>query len=132
MQKILIEGGSSLKGKVKISGAKNAALPVIAACLLTGGWHKIHNVPDLRDIQTIKKIMEGMGVVFKEEGNSLYINSENLNKYEAPFITHHLSPIIHHLYFSKYYFFMLFYRAGRTDFGLCGNRGAVASALTAP
>ncbi len=85
MQKILIEGGSSLRGKVKISGAKNAALPVIAACLLTGGWHKIRNVPDLRDIQTIKKIMEGMGVMFRGEGSTLHINSENLNRYEAPY-----------------------------------------------
>ena len=85
MQKILIEGGQNLRGKVEISGAKNAALPVIASCLLTGGWHKIQNVPDLRDIQTIKKIMEGMGVVFREEGNTLYINSENLNKYEASY-----------------------------------------------
>ena len=85
MQKILIEGGSSLKGKVKISGAKNAALPVIASCLLTGGWHKIHNVPNLRDIQTIKKIMEGMGVLFKEDGSTLQINSDNLNKCEAPY-----------------------------------------------
>ena len=85
MQKILIEGGSSLKGIVKISGAKNAALPVIASCLLTGGWHKIHNVPDLRDIQTIKRIMQGIGVIFRDEGNTLYINSDNLNKYEAPY-----------------------------------------------
>lgn len=85
MQKILIEGGSSLKGKVKISGAKNAALPVIASCLLTGGWHRIHNVPDLRDIQTIKRIMQGIGVIFRDEGNTLYINSDNLNKYEAPY-----------------------------------------------
>jgi UDP-N-acetylglucosamine 1-carboxyvinyltransferase len=85
MQKIFIEGGSSLRGKVRISGAKNAALPVIASCLLTGGWHQIDNVPHLRDIQTIKKIMEGMGVVFKEEGSTLYINSDNLNKYEAPY-----------------------------------------------
>jgi UDP-N-acetylglucosamine 1-carboxyvinyltransferase len=85
MQKIMIEGGHPLKGKVNISGAKNAALPVIASCLLTGGWHKIYNVPDLRDIQTIKKIMVGMGVIFREEGGALYINSENLNKYEAPY-----------------------------------------------
>ncbi|MBN1903739.1 MAG: UDP-N-acetylglucosamine 1-carboxyvinyltransferase [Deltaproteobacteria bacterium] len=85
MQKIMIEGGHPLKGKVNISGAKNAALPVISSCLLTGGWHKIYNVPDLRDIQTIKKIMEGMGVTFREEGDALLINSENLNKYEAPY-----------------------------------------------
>jgi UDP-N-acetylglucosamine enolpyruvyl transferase len=43
-------------------------LPVISSFLLTGGWHKIDNIPDLRDIQTIKKIMEGMGVIFRRRG----------------------------------------------------------------
>ncbi|MFC1494887.1 UDP-N-acetylglucosamine 1-carboxyvinyltransferase [Thermodesulfobacteriota bacterium] len=85
MEKIYIEGGTSLNGTVKISGAKNAALPVIASCLLTGGDHKISNVPDLRDIQTIKKIMEGMGVIFREEREHLLINSDNFNKFEAPY-----------------------------------------------
>ena len=55
MDKIMIEGGNPLKGTVKISGAKNAALPAIAACLLTGGWHHLDNVPHLKDIVTIKK-----------------------------------------------------------------------------
>lgn len=85
MHKIYIEGGSSLNGSVNISGAKNAALPVIASCLLTGGDHIIRNVPDLRDIQTIKKIMEGMGVVFSDERGHLRINSSNFNKFEAPY-----------------------------------------------
>ena len=85
MEKIYIEGGVSLKGTVKISGAKNAALPVIASCLLAGGDNKIHNVPDLRDIQTIKKIMEGMGVAFSDEKDHLIINSDNFNKFEAPY-----------------------------------------------
>lgn len=85
MEKMYIEGGTSLSGSVRISGAKNAALPVIAACLLAGGDHKIHNVPELRDIQTIKKIMEGMGVNFSYEKGSLIINSDNFNKFEAPY-----------------------------------------------
>jgi len=85
MQKIYIEGGSRLEGEIKVSGAKNAALPVIASCLLTGGSHKIHNVPNLRDIQTIKKIMGGMGVVFNAEKDHLTINSDNLNEFEAPY-----------------------------------------------
>jgi UDP-N-acetylglucosamine 1-carboxyvinyltransferase len=85
MERIYIEGGVSLNGTVKISGAKNAALPVIASCLLAGGDHKIRNIPELRDIQTIKKIMEGMGVAFSDEKENLIINSDNFNKFEAPY-----------------------------------------------
>ena len=46
MDKLIIEGGRKLHGEIRISGAKNAALPLIAATLLTPGWHVIHNVPD--------------------------------------------------------------------------------------
>jgi UDP-N-acetylglucosamine 1-carboxyvinyltransferase len=85
MNKIIIEGGASLKGSVKLSGAKNAALPVIASCLLTGGWHRIRNVPLLKDITTIKMIMSGMGLVFQEDNDILSINSDNINEYEASY-----------------------------------------------
>jgi len=85
MNKIVIEGGVSLKGSVKLSGAKNAALPALASCLLTGGWHRIRNVPLLKDITTIKMIMSRMGVIFQEDKELLSINSENLNEYEAPY-----------------------------------------------
>jgi len=85
MDKIIIEGGKPLKGTVKISGAKNAALPIIAACLLTGGWHRLHNVPHLRDIQTIKSIMSKLGVVFRDDNNTLEVNSDNLRSHEAPY-----------------------------------------------
>jgi UDP-N-acetylglucosamine 1-carboxyvinyltransferase len=85
MDKIIIEGGKPLKGTVKISGAKNAALPIIAACLLTGGWHRLHNVPHLRDIQTIKSIMSKLGVIFRDDNNTLEVNSDNLRSHEAPY-----------------------------------------------
>lgn len=85
MDKIIIEGGNPLKGTVKISGAKNAALPAIAACLLTGGWHHLHNVPHLKDIVTIKSIMSKLGVVFRDNKGSLEVNSDNLNSYETPY-----------------------------------------------
>ncbi|MFH1293219.1 MAG: UDP-N-acetylglucosamine 1-carboxyvinyltransferase [Pseudomonadota bacterium] len=85
MDKIVIEGGNPLKGTVKISGAKNAALPAIAACLLTGGWHHLHNVPHLKDIVTIKGIMSKLGVVFRDNKGSLEVNSDNLNSYETPY-----------------------------------------------
>lgn len=85
MDKIIIEGGNPLKGTVKISGAKNAALPAIAACLLTGGWHHLDNVPHLKDIVTIKGIMSKLGVVFRDKKGSLGVNSDNLNSYETPY-----------------------------------------------
>ncbi|MFC1580857.1 UDP-N-acetylglucosamine 1-carboxyvinyltransferase [Thermodesulfobacteriota bacterium] len=85
MEKIIIEGGRQLNGTVSISGAKNAALPVIAASILTGGWHRFHRVPQLRDIQTIRKIMSKMGVVFGEQDGVLSINSDNISEYEAPY-----------------------------------------------
>ncbi len=85
MDKIIIEGGKPLKGTVKISGAKNAALPIIAACLLTGGCHRLHNVPHLKDIQTIKSIMSKLGVVFRDDNNTLEVNSDNLRSHEAPY-----------------------------------------------
>ncbi len=85
MDKIVVEGGNKLKGAVKISGAKNAALPVIAACLLTGGWNKLFNIPHLKDIEIIKCIMSKLGVLFHQEGDALEVNSDNLKHFEAPY-----------------------------------------------
>jgi UDP-N-acetylglucosamine 1-carboxyvinyltransferase len=86
MKKIVIEGGNSLKGTVRISGAKNAALPAITACILTGGWHKIHLIPALRDIMTIKTIMSSMGAVFQDNNDrSLSVNTENIFEHEASY-----------------------------------------------
>jgi len=85
MDKIVIEGGRPLKGNVKISGAKNAALPAIVACLLTGGWNRLENIPNLRDIKTIKRIMSKLGVIFRGEGDILEVNSGNIKNHEAPY-----------------------------------------------
>ncbi len=85
MDRIIIEGGRPLKGAVKVSGAKNAALPIIAACLLTGGWHRLSNIPNLKDIQTIKSIMSKLGVVFRHDQGALEVNSYSLRAHEAPY-----------------------------------------------
>jgi len=85
MNKIVIEGGISLNGSVNISGSKNAALPAMASCILTGGWHRIRNVPSLKDIDTIKMIMSGIGIIFQEDNNTLSVNSDNIKEYEAPY-----------------------------------------------
>ncbi|SPD72732.1 UDP-N-acetylglucosamine 1-carboxyvinyltransferase [uncultured Desulfobacterium sp.] len=85
MDKIVIEGGRPLKGAVKVSGAKNAALPTIAACILCSGAHRLTNIPQLKDISTIKKIMSKFGILFHDEGDVLVVNSDNLTCYEAPY-----------------------------------------------
>ncbi len=85
MDKIVIEGGKPLKGQIAAGGAKNAALPDIAACLLTGGIHHISNVPKLRDIETIKGIMARLGVLFKDTENGLYVDSSDIRCHEAPY-----------------------------------------------
>lgn len=85
MDKIIIEGGIPLSGEATISGAKNAALPTLAACLLTGGWHTLNNIPKLRDISTIRKILSELGVSFEEDGENLRVNSDNLKNDTAPY-----------------------------------------------
>lgn len=85
MEKIVIQGGYSLEGEVKISGSKNAALPILISSLLTNGWCTYHNVPDLRDIKTIKQLLVNLGAEVKTEGHSVRINASLLNSYEAPY-----------------------------------------------
>ena len=70
MDKIVIEGGLPLQGEVLISGAKNAALPILAATLLAPGEHRLDNVPPLADIRTSKRLLGNMGVQFKEASPS--------------------------------------------------------------
>jgi UDP-N-acetylglucosamine 1-carboxyvinyltransferase len=61
MDKIVVEGGVPLRGSVDVSGAKNAALPAIAAALLAEGDHTIRNVPDLADVRTLGRLLSAMG-----------------------------------------------------------------------
>ncbi|MCX5826953.1 MAG: UDP-N-acetylglucosamine 1-carboxyvinyltransferase, partial [Deltaproteobacteria bacterium] len=85
MDKILITGGQRLEGEIENSGAKNAALPIIAASLLTKGWNTFHNIPDLVDIKTIKKLLGSFGVVFADEKGSLRINAEDIQSCTAAY-----------------------------------------------
>jgi len=84
MDKILIEGGRPLQGNVRISGAKNAALPILAATLLCGGVHRLRNLPRLRDIRTTKTLLYHLGATF-EEGEPLCIHTDDLDSFEAPY-----------------------------------------------
>ncbi|MFC1837905.1 UDP-N-acetylglucosamine 1-carboxyvinyltransferase [Thermodesulfobacteriota bacterium] len=86
MDKLIIEGSHKLQGDICISGAKNAALPLIAATLLTPGWHTIHNVPDLRDTRTILALLESFGAEWQRvEDSTVSINTEALENVEASY-----------------------------------------------
>lgn len=85
MEKMIIRGGRKLTGEVQISGAKNAALPLIAATLLAPGVFQLHNVPDLRDIRTIMALLEVLGITWKRSGKTLSVDSTGLVGFEAPY-----------------------------------------------
>jgi UDP-N-acetylglucosamine 1-carboxyvinyltransferase len=85
MEKIIIEGGSRLEGEVMVSGAKNAVLPLMAACILTEGKNTITNVPDLADVRTMVKLLEILGAEIEFENGVLRIDATNLDTWEAPY-----------------------------------------------
>jgi UDP-N-acetylglucosamine 1-carboxyvinyltransferase len=85
MDKIVIEGGRPLKGEVKISGAKNAALPILVSSLLADGWNTYFNVPDLKDIQSIKLLLINLGAKVESDKHALRINTSGLNTHEASY-----------------------------------------------
>ncbi len=84
MDKIVIVGGKTLAGEVRISGAKNAALPILASSLLVEGWNTFHNIPDLMDIKTIKKLLKSLGVEMEGE-ETLRINAGGITSCEASY-----------------------------------------------
>ncbi len=84
MDKIVIVGGRKLQGDVQISGAKNAALPILVSSLLVDGWNTFHNIPDLLDIKTVKKLLSSFGVKI-EGGETVRINAGGITSCEASY-----------------------------------------------
>jgi len=85
VDKLIIRGGRRLKGEVTISGAKNAALPIMAASLLSSGYSTIHKVPNLRDIMTMGRLLANLGAGFHYEDRKALINTEKIKIFEAPY-----------------------------------------------
>jgi len=86
MDKLLIRGGRQLHGEVRISGAKNAALPELCAALLTAEPVTLHNVPRLQDVATMLKLIRNMGVTAERRSDgSVWIDASKLSSPEAPY-----------------------------------------------
>ncbi len=85
MDRFLIEGGRPLNGEVRISGAKNAALPLLAATLLASTPVTLRNVPDLKDVSTLIKLIRGMGVTITRDGDTVTVDTSTLNSQFAPY-----------------------------------------------
>lgn len=86
MEKLIIKGGIPLNGEIRISGAKNAALPILAASLLTGHPVQISNIPHLQDVTTIVSLLGQMGVkITLDERSNIEIEAAKLASYSAPY-----------------------------------------------
>jgi UDP-N-acetylglucosamine 1-carboxyvinyltransferase len=85
MDRIIVEGGRSLNGQVRISGAKNAALPILVSSLLTEGVNTYSNVPDLKDIESVKLLLSNFGAQASTDGDTVQIDAGRICNYEAPY-----------------------------------------------
>src|SRR5258708_423859 len=85
MEKFLIHGGKPLQGEVQISGAKNSALPALAACLLTKEPVKLCRIPRVRDIRTMEKLLTFTGDKGEIVGTLVNVHASELKKPEAPY-----------------------------------------------
>jgi UDP-N-acetylglucosamine 1-carboxyvinyltransferase len=85
MDKIVIRGGERLIGEVEVSGSKNSTLPIFVSCLLSEGENVFSNVPNLRDVQTIVKVLRNLGVKVSQEDEVYRVNATEVSSDEAPY-----------------------------------------------
>ncbi|MGT2459098.1 UDP-N-acetylglucosamine 1-carboxyvinyltransferase [Cupriavidus basilensis] len=85
MDKLEIQGNGPLRGEIRVSGAKNAALPILCAGLLTADTVTLDNVPNLQDVRTTLKLLRQMGVKAEQDGARVTLNGADVNSPEAPY-----------------------------------------------
>jgi UDP-N-acetylglucosamine 1-carboxyvinyltransferase len=85
MDKLRIKGGGPLRGEVKVSGAKNAALPILCAALLGSGKLELDNVPQLHDVATMIRLLEQLGVKAVRAGDRVTLDAGAISSHEAPY-----------------------------------------------
>lgn len=84
MSVLKIQGGRPLEGTIKVNGAKNSVLPILAATLINGGINVLHNCPDLRDVASAIKILEHLGCKVKREGKDIIVDSSVVTRWDVP------------------------------------------------
>lgn len=84
MSEYIIKGGNKLEGVVKISGSKNAALPIIAATILNSGKTTLYNVPNIYDTQKMFEIIKKLGGKVTKKSNKVIIDTSTINEYVIP------------------------------------------------
>jgi UDP-N-acetylglucosamine 1-carboxyvinyltransferase len=85
MDKLIVRGGATLAGEIPISGAKNAALPILCASLLTRGELVVDNVPQLQDVSTTLRLLRQMGVAAERDGATVRLKADAVTNTEAPY-----------------------------------------------
>jgi UDP-N-acetylglucosamine 1-carboxyvinyltransferase len=85
MERFLVEGGAQLRGEVEISGAKNAALKLVAASLLAPGKTTLRDVPRIKDVDTMLAVLDGLGAETSFTGHTLEIDASDIDSYTAPY-----------------------------------------------
>ena len=85
MDSIVVRGGNKLVGDVHIGGAKNAALPIMTAAILSENDLELDNIPELTDIDTMVSLLEHVGVECKRQGHKIILNAKHINNLEAPY-----------------------------------------------
>jgi UDP-N-acetylglucosamine 1-carboxyvinyltransferase len=85
LDQLIIHGGKELNGEINISGAKNAALPILISSLLSDKPLNLKNVPDLYDIKTTFKLLGVLGVAIENIDSSVTLNAESITQYDAPY-----------------------------------------------
>ena len=84
MSSYIINGGKPLRGEVRISGSKNASLPILAGSILNKGITKLYNIPEIEDVKITLKILEYLNCKVKREKNKVIINSKNMKSKPIP------------------------------------------------
>ena len=84
MERLIVEGGRRITGEMRVHGAKNSSLPILAASLLSGGETVLHNVPRLSDVDAAIEILRYLGCSVSREGDTVVINSDRLEHMEIP------------------------------------------------
>jgi UDP-N-acetylglucosamine 1-carboxyvinyltransferase len=85
VERFYVEGGNRLYGEVEVSGAKNAALKFVAAALLAPGRTVLHDVPRIKDVETMLAVLDGLGAGSEFSGNTLSIDASEIGSYTAPY-----------------------------------------------